>query len=248
MALRGRRLRCVSVSSLSSFNARRPPQRAEAIRRLVGHLCATQGVEAPANVADCFIFRATTTARWPVRLAGRDRFECAHASVASLAAECERYVGGMTTPSLTRACGSCAASATFTLGRGRRTSLRSGPESGYVGSEFDRLSTSESAEAFRTLADRASTSIATVEGAREMLLGSFEILMTRSAQKTNDIVKVLTIITVLLLPSTLIAGVLGMNFHPSFFDTPSLFWVAVGLMIVTMTITLVTIRRRGWLS
>jgi magnesium transporter len=113
--------------------------------------------------------------------------------------------------------------------------------------EFDRLSTSESAEAFRTLADRASASVATVEGAREMLLGAFDILMTRTAQKTNDIVKLLTILTVMLLPSTLIAGILGMNFHPSFFDRPSLFWAALGLMVLTMSITLVTIRRRGWL-
>ena len=111
--------------------------------------------------------------------------------------------------------------------------------------EFDRLSTSESAEAFRTLADRAAASVATVEGAREMLLGAFEILMTRTAQKTNDIVKLLTILTVTLLPSTLIAGILGMNFHPSFFDRPSLFWAALGLMVLTMTITLFTIRLRG---
>ncbi len=114
--------------------------------------------------------------------------------------------------------------------------------------EFDRLSTSDSAEAFRTLADRAAASVATVESAREMLLGTFEILMTRTAQKTNDIVKLLTILTVTLLPSTLIAGILGMNFHPSFFDTPSLFWAAIGLMILTMSITLFTILRRGWLS
>ena len=87
--------------------------------------------------------------------------------------------------------------------------------------------------------------VATVEGAREMLLGAFEILMTRTAQKTNDIVKLLTILTVTLLPSTLIAGILGMNFHPSFFDRPSLFWAALGLMVLTMTITLFTIRRRG---
>jgi magnesium transporter len=114
--------------------------------------------------------------------------------------------------------------------------------------EFDRLSTSESAEAFRTLADRASASIATVEAAREMLLGAFEILMTRTAQKTNDVVKLLTILTVMLLPSTLIAGILGMNFHPTFFNTAWLFWVALGLMIMTMTVTLITIWRRGWLA
>ena len=114
--------------------------------------------------------------------------------------------------------------------------------------EFDRLSTSASAEAFRTLVDRTSASIETVDRAREMLLGSFEIMMTRTAQRTNDVMKQLTVLTVLLLPSTLTAGILGMNFHPTFFDRPALFWVAVGFMAVTMTATLITIRRRGWLS
>ena len=115
-------------------------------------------------------------------------------------------------------------------------------------SDLDRLSTSASAEAFRLLAERTSTSVETVERAREMLLGSFEILMTRTAQRTNDVMKLLTVITVMLLPSTLIAGILGMNFHPAFFDDPVLFWFALGFMILTMTLTVVIVRRRGWLS
>ena len=81
-----------------------------------------------------------------------------------------------------------------------------------------------------------------------MLLGSFEILMTRTAQRTNDVMKLLTVISVMLLPSTLVAGILGMNFHPAFFDDPVLFWFALGFMILTMTLTVVTVRRRGWLS
>ncbi len=72
--------------------------------------------------------------------------------------------------------------------------------------------------------------------------------MTRTAQKTNHIVKLLTILTVTLLPSPLIAGILGMNLHPSFFDKPSLVWAALGLIILTMSVTLFTVRRRGWLS
>ena len=63
-----------------------------------------------------------------------------------------------------------------------------------------------------------------------MLLGSFDILMSRTGQRTNDVMKVLTIASVVILPSTLIAGVLGMNFHPPFFDSPNLFWAALGLM------------------
>ena len=35
--------------------------------------------------------------------------------------------------------------------------------------------------------------------------------MTRTAQRTNDVVKVLTFATILLLPGSLVAGLLGMN-------------------------------------
>ena len=45
-----------------------------------------------------------------------------------------------------------------------------------------------------------------VEAARDLVLGSFNIYMTRTAQRTNDTMKVLTLVTVLLLPGSLIAG------------------------------------------
>ena len=35
--------------------------------------------------------------------------------------------------------------------------------------------------------------------------------MTRTAQRTNDVMKVLALATVLLLPGSLVAGLLGMN-------------------------------------
>ena len=80
-----------------------------------------------------------------------------------------------------------------------------------------------------------------------MLLGSFDILMSRTGQRTNDVMKVLTIASVVILPSSLIAGILGMNFHPPFFDSANLFWVAVGVMAMLIGGALIAARRMRWI-
>jgi magnesium transporter len=113
--------------------------------------------------------------------------------------------------------------------------------------ELDRVSSSQSAEAFRSLSSQVARVVETVEDTREMLLGSFDILMTRTGQRTNDVMKVLTIASVALLPSTLIAGILGMNFHPAFFNTAGLFWVALAVMATLLVLTLVGARRMRWI-
>ena len=110
--------------------------------------------------------------------------------------------------------------------------------------ELDRISTSESAATFRRLATEVAEAADAVDSAREMLLGSFEILMTRSAQRTNETMATLTIVTVVLLPSTLLAGIMGMNFHPAFFDHAALFWVTLGVMAAAMAGTVTLLRRR----
>jgi len=113
--------------------------------------------------------------------------------------------------------------------------------------ELDHVSSAQSSEAFRALSRQVADVIATIEDTREMLLGSFDILMSRTGQRTNDVMKVLTIASVVILPSTLIAGVLGMNFHPAFFDSPNLFWAALGLMAVLICATLIAARRMRWI-
>ena len=48
--------------------------------------------------------------------------------------------------------------------------------------------------------------------AREAIVGSFDVLIARGGHRTNEIMKVLTLTSVILLPGALIAGVMGMNF------------------------------------
>jgi magnesium transporter len=113
--------------------------------------------------------------------------------------------------------------------------------------ELDHVSSAQSSEAFRALSRQVADVIATIEDTREMLLGSFDILMSRTSQRTNDVMKVLTIASVVILPSTLIAGVLGMNFHPAFFDSPNLFWATLGVMALLICATLMAARRLRWI-
>jgi magnesium transporter len=80
-----------------------------------------------------------------------------------------------------------------------------------------------------------------------MVAGSFEILMARTSQRTNDTMKLLTLISAALLPSAVIAGVLGMNFKQPFFDLSYLFWLVIALMAALMITVVVVARWRKWL-
>jgi magnesium transporter len=99
----------------------------------------------------------------------------------------------------------------------------------------------------RALTERVERAREAVGNAREMLIGTFDIHMTRTAQRTNDIMRVLTLASVILLPSVVIAGVMGMNFKVSFFEEPMLFWVVVGAMFALAAGTVAFARSRGWL-
>ncbi len=55
-----------------------------------------------------------------------------------------------------------------------------------------------------------------MKNGRELLLGSFDVYMTRTTQRTNEIVKTLTIVSIVLLPAGVIAGVMGMNLSAVF--------------------------------
>jgi magnesium transporter len=86
-----------------------------------------------------------------------------------------------------------------------------------------------------------------INNVREMLIGTFDVHMTRVAQRTNDVMRVLTLASVVLLPSVVVAGAMGMNFRVEFFEVASLFWVVVGAMALMAIATVVVARWRRWL-
>jgi Mg2+ and Co2+ transporter CorA len=102
--------------------------------------------------------------------------------------------------------------------------------------------------ALADVAKRYAEAMVAIEGARELVLGSFNVFSTRTAQRTNDTMKALTLVTVLLLPGSLVAGLLGMNVVvPLNKDDPSAFWMVIAGVAVLALVILVVARVRRWL-
>ncbi|HEX5824161.1 MAG TPA: CorA family divalent cation transporter, partial [Candidatus Limnocylindrales bacterium] len=94
---------------------------------------------------------------------------------------------------------------------------------------------------------RVERAIDGVENARELLVGSFDLYLGRSSQRTNDVMKVLTLVSAIALPGIVLAGVMGMNFKLPFFDDPANFWVVVGTMVLFAGAILGVARWRDWI-
>ena len=54
--------------------------------------------------------------------------------------------------------------------------------------------------------------------------------MGRAAQDANETMKLLTLLSAVLLPAVVLAGVMGMNFDMPFFEDPTNFWVVLVAM------------------
>jgi magnesium transporter len=67
------------------------------------------------------------------------------------------------------------------------------------------------------------------------------------AHRQNDVLRVLTVFSVILLPLTLITGIFGMNVHFPGFDTSAGFWGVVGLMIAIAVGLIAFFRAKRWL-
>ena len=113
--------------------------------------------------------------------------------------------------------------------------------------EFDPLSTEESAKRFGQLSAKVETALAAARDAKDAVVGSFDVLIARTEHRTNEIVKVLTLASILLLPGALIAGVMGMNFKAGLFEHAALFWGVNCLIVVIALVTLGVARSRRWI-
>jgi magnesium transporter len=67
------------------------------------------------------------------------------------------------------------------------------------------------------------------------------------SHRQNDVLRLLTIFSVIMLPLTVITGVFGMNVHFPGFDTHAAFWVIVAGMVVTAVGMLGFFRLKRWL-
>ena len=113
--------------------------------------------------------------------------------------------------------------------------------------ELEAIASSDSAERFTSLRDRLEEAVQASRDTRESIVGSFDVLLASTGQRTNEIMKVLTLASVLLLPGALIAGVMGMNFKVGLFETAAYFWVVIALIAAIAVVTLAAARMREWI-
>ena len=113
--------------------------------------------------------------------------------------------------------------------------------------ELEALGDHASGERFESLLRRFETTVQEARDAREAIVGSFDVLIARGGHRTNEIMKVLTLTSVILLPGALIAGVMGMNFKVGLFDEAVLFWVVLGVIAAIAPVTIFFAKRLRWI-
>ena len=105
----------------------------------------------------------------------------------------------------------------------------------------------EARERFDRLVDRLERAIDEVERSRDVLIGSFDLFTSLASNQTNDLVKVLTFVTVVTGLCGVVAGLMGMNFTMPLFDTGTAgFLVVVGVLATASGAALWWARRRRW--
>ena len=89
---------------------------------------------------------------------------------------------------------------------------------------------------------------------REMVADLRDLYMTMLSNRTNETMRVLTLMATIFIPLTFIAGVYGMNFNPevSPYNMPELNWLygypfAIGLMVASLGLSVAYYAWRGWL-
>lgn len=87
-----------------------------------------------------------------------------------------------------------------------------------------------------------------IDNYREIISSILEVHLSVTSNRLNEIMKVLTIITTILMPITAIAGIYGMNFR----YMPELeyrygYFIAVGIMFLISITVLIFIKKKKWI-
>ena len=100
----------------------------------------------------------------------------------------------------------------------------------------------------RDLEERLDRVLDALGAARDGVNGTFDLYVSRVAHQTNGIMKVLTIVSVTLLPATVILGFFGTSFDEPLLTTEVGFVAMLVLIVLTTVGALLLFRRWGWLG
>ena len=100
----------------------------------------------------------------------------------------------------------------------------------------------------RDVHDHVSQVIETIDSYRELVASLMDLYLSQAGNRMNNVMKVLTIISVIFMPLTFIAGIYGMNFD----NIPELHWqngyyYVWGIMICMVMGMLLYFKKKHWL-
>lgn len=101
---------------------------------------------------------------------------------------------------------------------------------------------------FRDVYDHTVQVIDTVETYRDLLSGMFDLYLSSISNRTNEIMKFLTVIGTIFMPLTFLVGVYGMNFkHMPELEWHNGYFVLWGFMLALAVAMSIYFRRKQWL-
>jgi len=100
---------------------------------------------------------------------------------------------------------------------------------------------------FKDVHDHSVQAADLTDNYRDMMLNMQDLYLSNVNLKTNEVMKVLAMVTCLLAPATVIGGIFGMNFDVIPYAHQQWgFYLAVGLMLFIPIVMLWVFKRRGW--
>lgn len=99
----------------------------------------------------------------------------------------------------------------------------------------------------RDVYDHVARNLDMIETQRDLVNGSLDIYLSSVANRTNQVMKVLTVLGTIALPALVISGFYGMNVKGlPFSDTPHAIWMVTVLIFACSAGLIAMLRRFGW--
>lgn len=114
--------------------------------------------------------------------------------------------------------------------------------------DFSLVADAEAGAYFVSLERRFERAIDTIEHAREVVQGSFELFNTRLTEATNVLIRRLTFLSLMLGVVGAVAGVFGMNFQTPYTESGVRgFWLVIATLGILIVVAAVVSRWRKWI-
>ena len=100
---------------------------------------------------------------------------------------------------------------------------------------------------YRSVYDELVRAVESIESHRELLSNALDAHFSAVSQRTNEIMKHLTLLSSIFLPLTFVTGFFGMNFEHLPFASDALMWAGIASCLVLPTAMLLWFRRSRWI-